>query len=100
METVLQITCPKCQAVLIVDRVTGAVLEVREPLVAESSGDRFQDALKKVQVDRDQAEAKFRQAQSEEKTKAQALDQLFQKALEQAKKDDPAKPPTKDIDWE
>jgi hypothetical protein len=69
-------------------------------LVAESSGDRFQDALKKVRLDRDQAEAKFRQAQSEEKTKAQALDQLFQKSLEQAKKDDPAKPPTKDIDWE
>lgn len=100
MDTVLQIACPKCQAVLIVDRVTGKVLEVREPLVAESSGDRFTDAMQKVKHDRAEAEAKFRQAQSEQKTKAQALDQLFQKSLEQAKKDDPAQPPTKDIDWE
>ncbi|MEW6517665.1 MAG: hypothetical protein AB1439_12265 [candidate division FCPU426 bacterium] len=100
MDTVVQVTCPKCGVVLIVDRVTGEVLETREPLVAESSGDRFQDAMQKVKQDRAEAEARFKQAQSEEKTKSQALDQLFKKSLEQAKKDDPAKPPSKDIDWE
>jgi len=98
MENHFKIECPKCKVVVIVDRITGEVLETREPLVAESTGDRFGDALKKVKIDRQEAEEKFRQAREAEKNRKQDLDQLFRKSMEQAKKEGPPEKPIRNID--
>jgi hypothetical protein len=98
MDHTLTIRCPGCQSVLIVDRITGEVLETRKPLVEDSTGDRFQDAVKKIKQDSQQAEAKFRQAKEAEKNKHADLDALFKKSMEQVKKEGPAAPDLRDID--
>ena len=100
MENHFEIKCPKCKVTLIVDRITGKLLETREPLVAESTGDRFQDALKKVKVSPFDAEKIFEKSKEAEKHKQKDLDDLFKKSLDQAKKEGPAGKQLRDIDLE
>lgn len=77
MET-LKVECPDCHTVLIVDRKTGKVLETRKPIVADSTGDRFEDARRKV-LDRQQvAEQKFQEASDKRKTRMADLDKFFE----------------------
>lgn len=100
MDNTLTIQCPTCHVVLLVDRITGEVLEVRKPLVAESSGDRFADALKKIKNSAQETEDKFQKSREAEKNKHKDLDALFEKSLEQAKKEDPSAKPLRGIDLE
>ncbi|MCD4813622.1 hypothetical protein K8S19_08020 [bacterium] len=100
MENYFKIPCPKCNVVLIVDRITGELIESREPLIEESTGDRFQDSLKKVKTSPKLAEALFEKSKQAEKTKHQDLDNLFNKSLDQAKKEGPVKKQMRDIDFE
>jgi predicted nucleotide-binding protein (sugar kinase/HSP70/actin superfamily) len=100
MDNTLTIKCPKCHDVLIVDRITGEILEVRSPLVENSSGDRFADAFKKVKSSAQEAEDKFQRSKEAEKNKKRDLDALFEKSLEQAKKEDPGAKPLRGIDLE
>ncbi len=100
MDNTLTVKCPKCKDLLIVDRITGEILEVRTPLVEESSGDRFADALKKVKLSAQEAEDKFQKSKEAEKNKKRDLDALFEKSLEQAKKEDPSIKPIRGIDLE
>jgi septal ring factor EnvC (AmiA/AmiB activator) len=98
----LKVTCPKCKTVLIVDRITGEILDVREELIAETerTGDRFQDALKKIKLDHDDAEEKFIKSREAEKNKHKTLDDLFNKSLDQVKKEGPVEKHIKNIDLE
>lgn len=81
MDDFLQITCPECKTILIVERRTGKIVEVRRPILDQSTGDRFEDAVKKVRERTSVAEEKFRKALENEKTKKSKLDQLFQEKL-------------------
>lgn len=98
MDNHLKVICPKCKTVLIVDRITGEIIDVREELVADSTGDRFQDALKKIKHDRAEAEELFAKSQEAEKNKSKTLDDLFKKSLDQVKKEGPIEKPLKKID--
>lgn len=98
METHWNITCPKCRVTLVVDRITGALLEVREPLVPQSSGDRFHDALDKVRHGREEAEEKFNQSREAEKNRSKTLEELFEKSFEQVKKEGPITRDPRNID--
>lgn len=100
MDNTLSIKCPKCHDILIVDRITGEILEVRTPLVEESTGDRFADALKKIKSSAQETEEKFQKSKAAEKNKKRDLDALFEKSLKQAKKDDPTAKPIRGIDLE
>lgn len=100
MDNTLTVKCPTCHDILIIDRITGEILEVRKPLVAESSGDRFADALKKVKNSSQEAEDQFQKSREAEKNKKKNLDALFEKSLEQAKKEDPKSKPLRGIDLE
>jgi hypothetical protein len=98
MET-LQVKCPDCANILIVDRKTGEVLEVRRPILAESTGDRFEDARKKVLDSKSRAEQLFQDAKRKESEKMARLDALFKdKAAEL--KDKPIERPDRPIDQE
>jgi uncharacterized Zn finger protein (UPF0148 family) len=83
MDDFLQITCPDCKTVLIVERRSGKIVEVRRPILEESTGDRFEDAIKKVRERPSAAEKKFRKALENEKSKKAKLDQLFKEKLKQ-----------------
>lgn len=100
MDTFFKIECPKCKNILIINRITGKLLEVREPLLAETTGDRFEDALKKIKLTAQETEEKFAHSREAEKNKQKELDDLFQKSLEQAKKEKPDVKPLRDIDLE
>lgn len=42
----IQVTCPCCKTILVVNQETGEIVEERKPLVEKSSGDRLADALR------------------------------------------------------
>lgn len=100
MENYFKVECPKCRHILIIDRITGEVMEVREPLDEEGTGDRFADSLQKVKAGTKAAEEKFLKSKEAEKSKARDLDALFQKSLEQVKKEGPVEKQIKGIDLE
>ena len=81
----IKVTCPDCRCILIVDKKTGEVIEKREPILEESTGDRFEDAFLKVKSAKDRAEEKFRAAQEREKDKKKKLDELFSQKLREVK---------------
>lgn len=94
----LQVTCPDCKTILIVNRRDGKVVEVRKPLLADSTGDRFEDAFLKVKRSKSELEKKVESAKERERTKMERLDQLFKEGLEQAKKEGPIQKPRSDMD--
>jgi hypothetical protein len=98
MKDFYNIPCPCCQTVLIVDRRTGEVVEERRPIIENSTGDRYEDALKKVKGRVGEAEEKFRRFQEEQAGKKDRLDALFRDALERAKTDDDGNPPPSPFD--
>lgn len=74
-----EIKCPGCETILIVDRKTGKVLEARKPLLenGEGSGDRFEDARKRVEQSGDRIAQKVEAARRAESEKLKKLDALF-----------------------
>ncbi|PKO20050.1 hypothetical protein CVU37_00855 [candidate division BRC1 bacterium HGW-BRC1-1] len=96
MDDTYQIKCPCCQTILIVERRSGKIVDERRPILEQSTGDRYQDALKKVQERGAVAEEKFQKFQKERGTKMDKLDALFNDALKRAEEeqsdDDDEKP--------
>ncbi len=99
MVETFEITCPGCKDILIVDRKTGKVLEVRKPLLDESSGDRFEDARQRVLSSKERAEEKFEKAKQKEKEKFAKLDALFNEKKEELK-DKPIERPDRPWDMD
>ncbi len=92
MADFFQITCPDCKTILIVERRTGKIVEVRRPILENSTGDRFEDAFKKVRERETLAEGKFRKALESEKSKKAKLDQLFAEKLKEVEESGDIRP--------
>lgn len=88
MEENIKLTCPCCESVIIVRRRDGKILETREPIVEESSGDRFEDAYQKVKARSTEAERKVAEARRKAEERKRTADDFFKQALERAKGDD------------
>ncbi len=84
MDDVHEVTCPCCKTILIIERRTGKLIEERRPILDQSTGDRYQDALKKVKERGAVAEEKFQKFQKERGGKMDKLDALFKDALKKA----------------
>jgi uncharacterized Zn finger protein (UPF0148 family) len=93
MEETFKITCPGCKTVLVVQRRDGKILEVRKPILEESTGDRFEDAFKKVKGRRTELTKKVDDAKKHEKERLKGADSFFKQALERAKESGDDKPP-------
>lgn len=76
-----EVKCPCCNTILIVDRKTGQILDERRPILEQSTGDRYQDALKKVRERGSIAEEKFQRFKSERGEKMAKLDALFKETV-------------------
>jgi hypothetical protein len=74
----LEITCPCCQATLLVDAETGLVLNAHE----KKSGYSFEDALQQVKHRKEKADELFQKAVEDEKKRQSSLEDKFRKALE------------------
>lgn len=94
----LKITCPECKCILIIERREGKILEVRRPILEDSSGDRFQDAFDKVKRQKGEVEAKFAKAQEREKGKKEKLEKIFKESLKRAEEEGSVEKPIRDTD--
>lgn len=91
----IELTCPCCGAVLVVDRNLGRILSHREP----DRGDRpeLDDAARIVAAEAARREALFQQSVEAEQSRGDALARRFEEALQQAK-EEPVSRPTRDFD--
>ena len=92
MDENIKVTCPGCENILIVRRRDGKLLEVRKPLLEESTGDRFEDAFKKVKGRKEAVNAKVEQVKKREAERLNGADDFFKEALERAKESKDEKP--------
>jgi len=77
---------------LIIDRVTDKLLECRERLVENSSGDRLEDALTKADRDRQKRGEFFDSFKERQENKKKLAEEIFRASLEDAKKEPDKKP--------
>ena len=92
----LNVTCPCCQAKLVVDPMFGAVLSHEAPVKAGPNVD-LTDAQKILNVQTRQREDKFADSWFKESNKEDILAKKFEEAMKKAK-DSPAGKPIRDFD--
>ncbi len=91
------VQCPCCQATLRIDPELRAVLS-HEPPPEEPRGARnLTDAVKGLEAEAAQRQAKFEESMRAQKTKKDLLDKRFQEALKRSK-GEPVTRPVRDID--
>jgi hypothetical protein len=95
LKSELEIRCPCCGAVMVVDTNLGRVLSHREP----ERGDKpeLSDAHRILAAEAARREALFEQSIQSEKTRDDALTRRFEEALKQAK-EEPVARPLRDFD--
>lgn len=98
MSDFIEVHCPGCKTVLIVNKRDGKIVETRKPILAESTGDRFEDAKLKVRKEKDDIAKKFEAAKAKELGKMDRLNQLFKEGLERAKQEGPITKPFNPMD--
>jgi hypothetical protein len=92
----LNVTCPCCQAKLVVDAVFGAVLSHEAPVRPGPNVD-LTDAAGILSEQQRNREDKFRDSWNQEHNKEDILAKKFEEAMKKAK-DAPAGKPLRDID--
>src|ERR1043166_10280539 len=85
LKSEIEITCPCCQATLVVDTNLGRVVSQNEP----ERGDKpeLSDAQRILAEEERRREAIFQQSVESEKTRGDALSKRFEEALRQAKQE-------------
>ena len=73
--------CTCCEAVLTVDKSSGEVLFTEKPKKKSVS---FEDAVMKVQHEKDSAEDRFKEAFQREQGRMQLVDKKFEEAMKHA----------------
>lgn len=95
LKSELEVTCPCCQATLVIDTNLGRVVSHKQP----ERGDKpeLTDAQRIVAEQAARREAIFQQSVDAEKTRGDALSRRFEEALRQAK-EEPITKPVRDFD--
>jgi len=95
LKSELELTCPCCNAVLVVDTNLGRVVSHREP---ESGARPDLSAADRILADEAaRREAAFKASMENERTRGDALSRRFEEALKQAQTE-PITRPTRDFD--
>jgi hypothetical protein len=95
LKSELEIACPCCQAILVIDTNLGRVVSHREP--DRGNKPELSDAQRILAAEAARREAIFQQSVDSEKTRGDALARRFEEALRQAK-DEPVTKPMRDFD--
>jgi hypothetical protein len=95
LKSELEITCPCCNATLVIDVNLGRVVSHSEPERANKP--ELSDAQRIIAEEAARREAIFQQSVDAEKTRGDALSRRFEEALRQANKE-PVTKPTRDFD--
>jgi hypothetical protein len=95
LKSELEVTCPCCQATLVIDTNLGRVIAHNEP----ERGDKpeLTNAQRILAEQAARREAIFQQSVDAEKTRGDALSKRFEEALRQAK-EEPVTKPMRDFD--
>ena len=95
LRTEYEVTCPCCQATLVIDEGLKRVVRHVEP--ERSDKPKLDDAHKLLEEARARREALFEQSVESERTRGDALSKRFEEALKQAKTE-PITKPKRDFD--
>jgi len=97
LKSELELTCPCCNAVLIVDTNLGRIVSHQAP----ERGDKpeLSDAQEILAAEAARREALFEQSFQNEKTRGDALSKRFEEALKEAEKE-PVSRPTRGFDYD
>ena len=81
-----EVTCPCCEALIVVDRVSGEVLlhKAKEKKV----GGSLESMVAGLQSQKSEMEKKFDREMASQKDRARILDERFKEAMQRAEKDD------------
>jgi hypothetical protein len=95
LKSELEIQCPCCKAILVVDTNLGRIVSYKEP----ERGDKpeLTEAARILAEEARRREALFEQSVEAEKTRGDALARRFEEALRQAK-EEPISKPLRDFD--
>jgi len=90
LKSELELSCPCCGAMLVVDTNLGRIVSHREP----ERGDKpeLSDAQRILAAEAARREALFEQSVQAEKTRGDALSRRFEEAIKQARNEPVAKP--------
>ena len=94
----INVTCPECKVILVVNLETGAVLEVRKPLVENPSGDRFADALRAQKEHNRKIGSMFSESFAGLSKKDEERRKQFEESLKKVREAGDAEPELRDID--
>jgi hypothetical protein len=95
LKSELEVTCPCCQAILVIDLNLGRVVSHSEP--ERGNKPELSEAQQILAAEAARREAIFQQSVDAEKTRGDALSRRFEEALRQAR-DEPVTRPTRDFD--
>jgi hypothetical protein len=95
LRTEYEVTCPCCQATLVIDE--GLRRVVRHVELERADKPKLDEAHKILAEAKARREALFSQAVESERTRGDALSKRFEEALKQAK-DEPITKPSRDFD--
>ena len=90
LKSELELTCPCCQAVLVVDTNLGRIIEHKDP--PNPNRPELSDAARILAEQAARRDAIFEQSVQDEKTRGDALSKRFEEALKQANKEPVSKP--------
>ena len=95
LKSELELTCPCCQATLVVDLNLGRIVAHKEP--DRGNKPELTDAQRILAEEAARREAIFQQSVDAEKTRGDALSRRFEEALRQAR-EEPITKPMRDFD--
>ena len=83
----IEINCPTCDSLLVIDRVTGEVLFHKEK-ERKISGS-LESMVSNLETQKSESEKRFEKQLESQKDRARLLEEKFQEALKRADKDKP-----------
>jgi hypothetical protein len=95
LKSELEVACPCCQSVLVIDLNLGRVVSHSEP--ERGNKPELSDAQRILAEEEARREAIFQQSVQSEKSRGDALSRRFEEALKQARQE-PITKPTRDFD--
>ena len=95
-----EIKCPCCNTILVIDRINGKVVEERRPILEQSTGDRFKDALIKSKQQKVTIEKKFKESEKAHKKRSESLQNIFNDSLKKVNESDDKLKPLTPFDYD
>ena len=95
LKSEIEVACPCCQAVLVIDLNLGRVISHKDP--ERGNKPELSDAERILADEAARREAIFQQSVDSEKTRGDALSKRFEEALRQAR-EEPVTRPSRDFD--